>query len=436
MIRKLDLRNQSLTGDQIARLLPRAPLDIASAARQVEPILERVRAGGGKAVSEIAFELDGFRSDPIRVQTEELDRALAELRPDLLAAIKLGIDRVRRVSEATMPSDVSVQLAEGSSVSQRFLPVDSVGTYAPGGKAVYPSSVIMSVVPAQVAGVAKIVLASPGQREFGGRPHPTVLATAKLLGVKEVFSMGGPAAIAAFAYGLGDLGLAPVRLITGPGNIFVAAAKRNLRSLVAIDSEAGTTEIMIIADSTAKANFVAADLISQAEHDEAAAAILLSTSSDLLSEVERELQRQVPDHKHAERIGVALAGQQSALVLCSDLEQAIEIANCYATEHLEIQTQNPSEVAAKITNAGALFLGDYSPVSLGDYLAGSNHVLPTGGSAARNAGLGVHTFLRPQQLVEYSRAGLEGVSGPLFSFASAEDLPAHGEAVAERFRGN
>jgi histidinol dehydrogenase len=326
-----------------------------------------------------------------------------------------------------------MDLSNGANVSQRYVPMDSVGLYVPGGKAVYPSSVVMNVVPAQVAGVESIFLASPGQKEFGGRPHPTVLATAEMLGVRNVLCIGGPAAIASFAYGLPEIDLPQVRLITGPGNAYVAAAKKIARQVVAIDSEAGTTEILIIADRNANPKFVAADLISQAEHDESAAAVLLTDSAQLIEDVTIELARQVKSQKHSTRIEEALSGQQSALVLVDSIDQALAISNSYATEHLQIMVSDPSSLLPKIRNAGAVFLGNYSPVSLGDYLAGSNHVLPTGGAAKFSSGLGVHTFLRPQQAIDYSAAALSELSKSLPVFASAEDLPAHGEAVNKRF---
>ena len=251
--------------------------------------------------------------------------------------------------------------------------------------------------------------------------------------MEDVFCIGGPAAIGAFAYGVPEVNLPAVRLITGPGNAYVAAAKRLVRSTVAIDSEAGTTEILIVADGAANPKFVAADLISQAEHDEAAAAVLVTDSADLISAVLVELETQLGKTKHALRIAEALSGQQSVLVLVDSIDQAVFVANAYATEHLEIMVSDPEALLPKITNAGAIFLGDHSPVSLGDYLAGSNHVLPTGGTAKFSSGLGVHTFLRPQQIINYSRSGLQEVAQSLPLFANAEDLPAHGEAVLKRF---
>jgi histidinol dehydrogenase len=356
------------------------------------------------------------------------------LEPGLRTAIEESIIRVRKVSEATMPQPVSVDLAPGAKVHQRYQPVDSVGLYVPGGKAVYPSSVVMNVVPAQVAGVPRLVVATPAQKDFGGRPHPTVLATAALLGVEEVLCVGGPAAIAAFAYGLPQIDFTPVNLVTGPGNIYVAAAKRALRGTIGIDSEAGTTEILVLADSSANAEFIAYDLVSQAEHDEAAASVLVTDSVDLADGVLVAITAIADYTQHAERVRVALEGQQSAIVLVDNMSDGIAFANAYATEHLEIHTTDNKATAAQITNAGAIFLGEYSPVSLGDYMAGSNHVLPTGQQAKFGAGLGVLSFLRAQQVIDYDEAGLSAIGDLVNEFAKSEGLPAHGEAIVARLK--
>ncbi len=433
IIRQLDLRGQRPTEAKVNTLIPRAQHNGVSAEQVAGEVLAGVKSGGASFLRKLTQDLDGFDPEPLRVSGNELQSALASCDGKLRSAIEMAIERNRSVSEAAMPMPFTIELANGAKVSQRYVPMDSVGLYAPGGKAVYPSSVIMNAVPAQVAKVPRIVLASPGQKEFAGRPHPSVLATAAILGIDEVYCMGGPAAIAAFAYGLDDLNLSPVNLVTGPGNAFVAAAKKLVRSDVAIDSEAGTTEILIIADSGANAKFVAADLISQAEHDEAAAAVLVTDSSQLIDDVLEELESQTSDAKHSVRISKALGGQQSALVLVDDLVAAIHVSNHYAPEHLELLVADPAALLVSITNAGAVFLGEYSPVSLGDYLAGSNHVLPTGGSARNSSGLGVHTFLRVQQVIDYAKEGLAAMSLSLPLFAQAEDLPAHGSAVSKRF---
>ncbi|WP_296645874.1 histidinol dehydrogenase [Rhodoluna sp.] len=432
-LRLIDARGRALSSAQVNQLVPRASVDIQQAISQIEPLLAEVKASGESAIVDVTIARDGVDPRPLKVTKEELARAVAELSPSLRRAIEEAIERVFKVSRANLPQDTTVKLAEGALVHQRWQPVDSVGLYVPGGKAVYPSSVIMNVVPAQVAGVQRLALASPAQKDFNGRPHPTVLATAALLGVEDVYCMGGPAAIAAFAYGIPQISFAPVSLVTGPGNIYVAAAKRALRGLIGIDSEAGTTEILVIADESANARLIAYDLVSQAEHDEAAASVLVTDSEPLAHAVINELADIVDATSHSERVRTALEGQQSAIVLVDSLQSAIDFSNHYATEHLEIHTSDNKSVLSRITNAGAIFLGDYSPVSLGDYMAGSSHVLPTGQQAKFGSGLGVHSFLRPQQVIDYNQQGLAQISSMVADFAEAEGLPAHGEAVTARF---
>lgn len=431
-LRIVDLRGKSLDSQVVNESVPRASVDINVAIGQISGLLEDVKVRGLDAVVDVTIERDGVDPRPIRVSQSELSTALDELEPGLRTAIEESIIRVRKVSEATMPQPVSVDLAPGAKVHQRYQPVDSVGLYVPGGKAVYPSSVVMNVVPAQVAGVPRLVVATPAQKDFGGRPHPTVLATAALLGVEEVLCVGGPAAIAAFAYGLPQIDFTSVNLVTGPGNIYVAAAKRALRGTIGIDSEAGTTEILVLADSSANAEFIAYDLVSQAEHDEAAASVLVTDSVELADGVLAAITAIADRTQHAERVRVALEGQQSAIVLVNNLSDGIAFANAYATEHLEIHTADNKATAAQITNAGAIFLGEYSPVSLGDYMAGSNHVLPTGQQAKFGAGLGVLSFLRAQQVIDYDEAGLTAIGELVDEFAKSEGLPAHGEAIVAR----
>lgn len=433
-IRTLDLR-QGFELAQVNNIVPRATVDVSKALDSVAPIITDVAERGADAITELTLKFDGIDPNPIRVSQAEIDSAVETLDPELRKAIETAIDRVRKVSRANLPQNTSVTLADGAVVHQRWQPVDSVGLYVPGGKAVYPSSVIMNVVPAQEAKVERLALCSPAQKDFGGRPHPTVLATAGLLGVREVYSMGGPAAIAAFAYGLPQLGMDRVQLVTGPGNIYVTAAKRALRGRIGIDSEAGTTEILILADSTANARLVAFDIISQAEHDEAAASVLVTDSEPLARAVENELRELAKQTQHADRVLTALAGQQSALVITANWQAAIDFTNEYATEHLEIHASDNQGTLSKITNAGAIFLGEYSPVSLGDYMAGSSHVLPTAQQAKFGAGLGVHSFLRAQQIIDYNRAGLAPIAELVTRFANAEGLPAHGEAITARFEG-
>jgi histidinol dehydrogenase len=424
--------DREISSGLVAELIPRAAVSIESVLPVVREIITEAR-GGEAAILEQCERFDGVRPSSLRVEESHLAQALAALPDDLKRAIETAIARVTAVSEATMPKPVVTELAPGAQVSQRWQPIEAVGLYVPGGKAVYPSSVVMNVVPALVAGVTRIAIASPPQSN--GLPHPTILAAAAMLGVNEVYAVGGASAIAAFAYGVPGV-MEPVKLVTGPGNIFVAAAKRELRGLIGIDSEAGPTEVMILADESAKPSLLAADLISQAEHDENAAAVLVTTSLDQAYAVNRELEAQLALTANSERASIALGGPQSALVVVKDLEAAVAVANSYATEHLELHAREPAELAKLIVNAGAIFIGENSPVSLGDYLAGSNHVLPTGGAAHFSSGLGVHTFLRPQQLIEYSRQALAEVSDSIQTFAAAEGLPAHGEAARLRFQEN
>lgn len=432
-MRVLDLRGQTLNDDLVNSSVPRAPLDITKAIQEITPLLADVKKNGEQALLDVAAKFGNADPKPFRVEAHELTAALDSLKPSLRAAIQESIDRVRKVCQAVMPTETSVELAPGATVRQRWQPVDSVGLYVPGGKAVYPSSVIMNVVPAQVAGVPRLAIATPAQAEFGNRPHPVVLATAAMLGVTEVYNIGGPAAVAAFAYGVPQIPLERVAMVTGPGNIYVAAAKRALRGVIGIDSEAGTTEILIVADESSDARLIAFDLVSQAEHDEAAACVLVTASESLVESVLAQLEAIAADTENSTRVAAALSGIQSALVLVDSTDAALKFANHYATEHLELHTVDPISDAARVSNAGALFLGKHSPVSLGDYLAGSNHVLPTGEQAKFGSGLGVHTFLRAQQLIQYDAQGLVDVADAAREFSKSERLPAHGEAIEARF---
>ncbi len=408
-------------------MLPRAGMDVEHAQEKVRPIIDDVAARGADAVLEWGERFDGVRAPSLRVPADVMDDALARLDPEVRAALTEAIARVRIVHADQHRPDTQTVVVPGGTVVQRWLPVDRVGLYVPGGRAVYPSSVVMNVVPAQIAGVGSLAVASPPQADHGGWPHPTVLAACRLLGVDEVYATGGAQAVAFFAY------VARVDMVTGPGNIWVTAAKRMLKGRIGIDSEAGPTEVMILADDTADPAHVAADLISQAEHDTIAAAVLVTASQELAGAVEAELERQVALTKHSERIAEALAGTQSGIVLVDDLEAGLAVVNAYGAEHLEIQTEEAREVAMRVRNAGAIFVGPYAPVSLGDYAAGSNHVLPTGGCARHSSGLSVQSFLKGVQIIEYDGAALADIAEAVQTLAAAEDLPAHGQAVAVRF---
>ena len=429
----IDLRDRTLTAAEMLAAVPRATAARAEALAAATALANDVRAQGEKALREQAERFDRVSRHAIRVPREHIDDAVAALDPRIRAALEEAIRRVRTASAAQVPAAVVTELAPGARIRQRWQPVARAGVYVPGGKAAYPSSVIMNVVPAQVAGVAGIALASPPQADHDGRVHPAILAAAGLLGVDEVYAMGGAGAIGAFAWGVDALGLDPVDVVSGPGNNFVAAAKRAVAGVVGTDSEAGATEILVVADDTADPRLVAADLVSQAEHDEQASAVLVTDSEPLARTVEDEVARLAAVTRHSERVRTALGGPQSAVVLVDGREEAVAFSNAYAPEHLELHLRDAADAAARFTNAGAVFVGEDSPVSLGDYLAGSNHVLPTGGQARYAPGLGAYTFLRPQQVIEYDRAGLAEVRSSIVALAETEGLPAHGEAIEARF---
>jgi histidinol dehydrogenase len=433
---RIDLRGARLPAARLRAALPRGGSDVDAVLGTVRPIVNAVAERGAEAALQYGESFDGVRPPAVRVPVDELDAALARLDRDVLVALRVAIERSRAVHADQRRADVTTTLGTGATVTQRWVPVERVGLYVPGGNAVYPSSVVMNVVPAQVAGVDSLVLASPPQAAYNGLPHPTILAAARLLGVDEVWAVGGAQAVALLAYGGTDTDgteLTPVDMITGPGNVYVTAAKRLCRSRVGIDAEAGPTEIAILADHTAEPAHVAADLISQAEHDVMAASVLVTPSVELADAADAELASQLQTTVHRERVTAALSGKQSAIILVDDLDAGISVVNAYGAEHLEIQTVDAAGVAARIRSAGAIFVGAYSPVSLGDYCAGSNHVLPTAGCARHSSGLSVQTFLRGIQVVDYTEAALKDVSGHVITLAQAEDLPSHGEAIRRRF---
>ena len=433
MLRTIDLRGTRPSVPELLALVPRAAMDVSAAYDIARGLIDDVRREGSAALGDQADRFDGGRPPSVRVPADELAAARDALTPEVRRAVESTIERVRAASAAQVPAPVVTRLGDGAVVEQRWQPVERVGLYVPGGKLVYPSSVIMNVVPAQVAGVRSIALASPPQAAFGGRIHPTIAGVAALLGIDEVYAMGGAGAIGAFAYGVPDLGLEPVQRVTGPGNVFVAAAKRVVAGVTGIDAEAGPTDILVIADDSAHADFVASDLVSQAEHDELAAAVLVTDDAAFADRVQERVAVRADATRHAERVRTALTGPQSAVVLVDDLEQAAEFANAFGAEHLEIQVRDADATLARIENAGAIFIGPYSPVSLGDYAAGSNHVLPTGGMARYASGLSAATFLRPQQVVRYDEAALREVAPVIATLSDEEGLPAHGEAVTARF---
>ena len=437
MLSVTDLRPLDTATADLSRIIPRANVDVSSVVPVVAPIIEQVRHGGERTLLELAERFDGVRPPALRVPAEALEAALAGLDPRVRAALEESIRRARLVHDAQHPQDSTVELGEGAVVENHWIPVGRVGLYVPGGRAVYPSSVVMNVVPAQAAGVGSLAVTSPPQRDHGGLPHPTVLAACALLGVDEVYAAGGAQAVAMLAHGVQDDDggwlCAPVDLVTGPGNVYVAAAKRALQGVIGVDAEAGPSEIAVIADGTARADWVAADLISQAEHDPLAASVLITDSEDLLRDVLAAIEAQVPGAFHEDQIREALTGPQSGVLLVRDMDQAVEVSDRYATEHLEIQTRDPEALVGRIRNAGAVFVGPHAPVPLGDYSAGSNHVLPTSGTARHSSGLNTVTFLRLQQRIRYTETGLEEVADGIGVLAEDERLPAHGAAIRARF---
>ena len=432
MIRRVDLRGKHLSKSEINIVIPRAKLDVVAAMSAVQPILDQVRNGTEADLLTLSKKFDGVAPQSVRVPKAELTKALHNLDPKVLESLQIAAERIRKVHQDQTRETKISEVTAGATVTEKWIPVDRVGLYVPGGRAVYPSSVLMNVIPAQIAKVPSIAVASPPQADNDGWPNATILATCELLGIDEVYAIGGAQAIALFAYGMAGV-CEKADMVTGPGNIYVAAAKRALRGLIGIDSEAGPTEIAILADKTALAADVATDLISQAEHDVIAASVLVTDSEELANGVEAELQVRVAKTKHSERVATALSSQQSAIVIVDNIQHGLEVVNAYAAEHLEIQTLNAKLDAAQIRNAGAVFIGRFAPVSLGDYAAGSNHVLPTGGCACHSSGLSVQTFLRGIHLVEYNKAAFDEISHTVVTLANAEDLPAHGEAITVRY---
>lgn len=438
-MRIIDLRGKRLTRAEMLAAMPRAEMGTDEATELVQPILDDVKARGAAALRDFEEKFDHVRPEHLRVPAEAMTAALEELDPAVRASIEESVRRSRAVAASQVPEDFHTDLASGARVAERWIPVQRVGLYVPGGKAVYPSSVIMNAVPAQAAGVESLAIATP-PKTADGLPDKTILATCAILGVDEVYAVGGAQAIAMFAYGAkgtepqdGEVLCEPVDKITGPGNIFVATAKRMVSGIVGIDAVAGPTEIAIIADAGANPEYLAADLIGQAEHDELAGSVLITDSEEIATKTQESLNRRVPRTKHAERVATSLTGRQSGIILTDGLDQSIDAANAYAAEHLEIQTADADAVVGRIRNAGAIFRGPYSPVPLGDYMSGSNHVLPTSGTARFAAGLGVHTFMKPVEVIEYDEEGLKALAARINTFAVSEDLPGHGECVLTRF---
>lgn len=432
MLHTIDLRGREFTASQLFSVLPRGGVDVSAVTPTVAPIIDDVKSSGAAAALDYGEKFDGVRPESVRVPAEVIEQALETISADVRTALEEAIRRIRLVHFDQVPAPHTTTLASGATVTEVFKPVSRVGLYVPGGKAVYPSSVLMNVIPAQEAGVGSMVVCSPPQES--GWPHPTILAACALLGVEEVLAVGGAQAVALMAYGDDEAGIDPVDMITGPGNIYVAAAKSLVSGKVGIDAEAGPSEIAVLADDSADPVYVAYDLISQAEHDENAASVLITDSEELATRVGEEITSRAVQTLNAERASTALEGEQSGIVLVDDLVAGIRVADAYAAEHLEIHTRNAREVAERISHAGAIFVGPYSPVPLGDYAAGSNHVLPTSGTARFSSGLTTHTFLKPVNIIEYTADALDEIGPHIMVLAADEQLPAHGEAIAARLR--
>ncbi|MCL2455687.1 MAG: histidinol dehydrogenase [Micrococcales bacterium] len=440
MISRIDLRGRTLTRRELIATLPRAEMDVEHAAARIAPVVDDVRERGADALRDYAEKFDRVRPERLRVPGEVIQASVEALDPAVRAGLVEAIARVRRVHAAQRPSDFTVEVAPGARVRQRWIPVRRVGLYVPGGLAMYPSSVVMNVVAAQEAGVGSLAVTSPPQATNNGLPDPVVLGTCGLLGVDEVYAAGGAQAVAMLAYGAaeadGTVVCEPVDVITGPGNVYVAAAKRLVRGVVGIDAEAGPTEVAILADATADPRHVAADLLSQAEHDPMAASVLVTDDLALADATAEALAAQLAVTANRERAATALAGPQSAIVLVDDMAAGLEVVDAYGAEHLEIQTVDAERLADQVTSAGAIFVGPWSPVSLGDYVAGSNHVLPTAGAAHYASGLGVHSYVRAVQVIEYDADALAEVADHVVALADAERLPAHGAAVRVRLEND
>ena len=402
------------------------PQNIVDAARD---IVANVRANGDAAVRDYCQRFDGVELQSFRLPQEQIDAALEDLDPAFVAALEKAARQIREFHQREVEQSWFTMRADGTMLGFQVTQLAAAGIYVPCGRAQYPSTVLMNAIPAKVAGVKRVVMVTPPQKD--GLISPYTLAAAKLGGVDEIYMVGGAQAVAALAYGTETI--PRVDKITGPGNIFVATAKSLVSAFVGIDAVAGPTEIGIIADKTADPSLLAADLIGQAEHDELAGSVLFTDSTEIAEKVQESLNYRVPRTEHAERVHTSLSGSQSAIVLTDSLDQSIDAANAYAAEHLEIQTADADAIVPRIKNAGAIFRGPYSPVPLGDYMSGSNHVLPTGGTARFAAGLGVHTFMKPVEVIEYDKEGLKALAARINAFAVSEDLPAHGECVLSRF---
>lgn len=394
---------------------------------KVTHLLERVRLEGDAALLSLTEAFDGVCPDPLRVPEARLAEAWRQLASPLQQALQLAHDRILQFHQQQVPANLAMRGPYGERLGRRWRPVERAGLYVPGGRAAYPSTVLMNAIPARVAGVERIVMVTPPGRQ--GEPNPTVLAAAHLAGVREVYRVGGAQAIGALAWGTETI--PRVDVISGPGNLWVTLAKKAVYGRVGIDSLAGPSEVLVIADHTAQAELVAADLMAQAEHDPLAAAILITTSEELAAAVPLAVDAQLAEHPRASIVRQALA-DWGLIVVCSDLQEAVRLSDCFAPEHLELLVEDPEALAEQIHHAGAIFLGPFSPEAVGDYLAGPNHTLPTCGTARFAGALSVETFLRHTSLIGFNREALEATGRAVMELAQSEGLHSHGESVRLR----
>jgi len=413
---------------ELDRLAARTGGEAQQAAQAtVDSILERVRRDGDRALVELTQQLDGFKPEPLRLEAAELEQAWEATPANLRDALELAHRRIQDFHARQKPQDLAFEGVHGERLGRRWRPVQRAGLYVPGGRAAYPSTVLMNAVPARTAGVERLVMATPANRS--GEVNPVVLAAAHLAGVHEVVRVGGAQAIAALAFGTETL--PRVDVITGPGNLYVTLAKKAVVGQVGIDSLAGPSEVLIIADHTARLDHVAADLLAQAEHDPLAAAILLTTEADLVAALPAELERQLTDHPRAAICRQSLADWGLAVV-CDTLETCASLSDRFAPEHLELLVERPEALADRIQTAGAIFIGPWSPEAVGDYLAGPNHTLPTCGTARFSGALSVETFMRHTSIIAFNKTALEATGGAVIELARSEGLHSHADSVQRR----
>ncbi len=403
---------------------------VENAEATVRDVIAAVRSRGDAAVREFTARFDRVELDDLRVPQQEIEASWAAAPLELRDALQLAHRRITAFHREQLPQDISIKGTHGEKLGRRWRPVQRAGLYVPGGRAAYPSTVLMNAVPAQVAGVKRLVMVTPPGPD--GQVNPAVLTAARVAGISEIYRVGGAQAIAALAWGTESI--PNVDVITGPGNLFVTLAKKAVYGRVGIDSLAGPSEVLVIADDTADPELVAADLLAQAEHDPLAAAILLTTSAKLVEQVPQQLELQLKDHPRHD-VAASSIRDWGLIVHCDNLEQAAELSDRFAPEHLELQVADPHSLAERIQQAGAIFLGHHTPEAAGDYLAGPNHTLPTSGTARFSGALSVETFMRHTSLIDFNHEALEATGAAIMALAASEGLHSHRESVRRRLKG-